>query len=198
MQLTNKIQKALDLAIRLHAGQTRKTDKTTPYSTHVVAVAWILSEYTNDEDIIVAGLLHDVLEDVPRDKYNEKQMRADFGDKVTEIVKGVSEDKDASITKEEEKATWLERKQKYLENLKTHSQGSLMVCAADKIHNVRSMVESFKEQGDEMWAKFNSPVDKKIWFYSQVYEILKEKLDNPIVEVLRGEIENLSRLIHKM
>lgn len=191
MKLTNKIQKALGVSIRLHAGQTRKTDENIPYSSHVVAVAWILSEYTNDEDIIVAGLLHDVLEDVPREQYDEEKMREDFGDEVTDMVKEVSEDKDASITKKEEKATWIERKRKYLDNLKNDSYGALMVCSADKIHNLRSMAEAYREQGDKMWEKFNSPADKKIWFYEEVYNTLKDRLDNPIVGVLEEEIDSL-------
>lgn len=195
MKLTNKIQKALDLAIRLHAGQTRKTDKNIPYSSHVVAVAWILSEYTDDENIIVAGLLHDVLEDVPREKYDEEKMREDFGDEVTDMVKEVSEDKDASITKEEEKATWIERKQKYLDNLKNDSYGALMVCSADKIHNLRSMAGAHREQGDKMWEKFNSPADKKIWFYEEVYKVLKDKLNSKIFKELEKEIATLSELI---
>lgn len=63
MRLTSKIEKAINFAAQKHLGQIRKGDGL-PYIVHPFGVAWILSGYSTDEDVIVAGLLHDVLEDV--------------------------------------------------------------------------------------------------------------------------------------
>lgn len=184
MKLTPKIQQAINLASRLHVGQTRKGDTNLPYISHPFSVAWILSNYTNDEDIVVAGLLHDVLEDVKG--YYYADMVRDFGERVAQIVQGVSEDKDPNV-ESDEKATWEERKLKYLAGLENDSDESLMVCAADKIHNLQSMVDAYKEKGEALWDNFNSPKEKKLWLYKEILTFLKNKLDSMIV----GELESV-------
>ena len=133
MKLSSNIQKAINLASRLHFGQVRKGDLNLPFISHPFAVAWILSNYTDDEDVVIAGLLHDSLEDVP-DYYFQDLVR-DCGEKVARLVKGVSEDKNPNI-EEDGASTWLERKQKYLNTLEEDSDEALLICAADKIHNL--------------------------------------------------------------
>lgn len=134
MKLTPKIQKAIYKASVLHKGQKRKVEDL-PFVTHLFSVAFILSNYTDNENIIVAGLLHDALEDVKA--YYFKDLEKDFGERVTKIVKEVSEDKDPNI-EENKKATWQRRKEGYLSHLKNASYEAMMVCCADKIHNLRS------------------------------------------------------------
>ena len=172
MKLTPKIQQAINSASYLHSGQARKGDDSLPYISHPFSVAWILSNYTDDEDIIVSGLLHDVLEDV-KDYYYPDMVR-DFGERVAQIVKGVSEDKDPNI-ESDNKATWEERKTKYLNGLEHDSEESLMVCAADKIHNLQSMIDDYQEKGEGLWEIFNSSKEKKFWFYGEVLNFLKVK-----------------------
>ncbi len=181
MKLTQEIQQAINLASRLHLGQVRKGDSGLPYISHPFSVAWILSNYTEDEDIIVAGILHDVLEDVKGYYYDD--MVRDFGERVAQIVKGVSEDKDPNV-ESDEKATWEERKSKYLANLKNDSDEALIVCAADKIHNLQSMISAYQEKGDALWDNFNSPKEKKLWLYQEILKFMKGRLNNPIVDEL--------------
>lgn len=181
MKLTQKIQQAINLASRLHLGQVRKGDSGLPYISHPFSVAWILSNYTEDEDIVVAGILHDVLEDVKGYYYDD--MVRDFGERVAQIVKGVSEDKNPNI-ESDGKATWEERKSKYLANLKNDSDEALMVCAADKIHNLQSMISAYQEKGDALWDNFNSPKEKKLWLYQEILKFMKGRLNNPIVDEL--------------
>ena len=181
MKLTQKIQQAINLASRLHLGQVRKGDSGLPYISHPFSVAWILSNYTEDEDIVVAGILHDVLEGVKGYYYDD--MVRDFGERVAQIVKGVSEDKNPNI-ESDGKATWEERKSKYLANLKNDSDEALMVCAADKIHNLQSMISAYQEKGDALWDNFNSPKEKKLWLYQEILKFMKGRLNNPIVDEL--------------
>ena len=197
LSLTPKIQKAIIRATKLHWNQIRKGDGLPylPYIIHPYSVAFIVSRYTIDEDTIAAAFLHDVLEDVKKEEYNDKQMIKEFGQNVFNIVKGVSEEKDASITKKEEKATWEERKRKYLERLRHDSEGSLIVCAADKIHNLQSMIDAYKVQGDKLFSKFNSPANKKLWFYGEVLKILKDKLNNKIVKELELVFKEASAIL---
>lgn len=180
MKLTPKIQKAINVAAIKHFKQNRKGSNI-PYIVHPFSVAWILSQYTDDEDIIVAGLMHDVLEDVKN--YSFDDLNKDFGERVAKIVKEVSEDKDPNVEEDAEE-TWDHRKNKYLEELKNESNDAMMITAADKIHNLFSLIQSHKEQGEDMWQHFNAPREKKLWFYGEVIKILIERLDNEILNEL--------------
>ena len=191
MKLTQKIQKAINQASRLHLDQTRKGDSGLPYISHPFSVAWILSNYTKDEDIIVGGLLHDVLEDVKGYYYDD--LVKDFGERVAHIVQGVSEDKDPNV-ESDDKATWETRKLKYLAGLEYDSNESLMVCCADKIHNLQSMIDAYEEKGEELWTHFNSPKEKKLWLYQEILKFMKLKLRNPIVSELE-EVYNRAEKI---
>ena len=176
MDLTPQIEKAIKKASVLHRNQERKKDGT-PYISHLFSVAWILANYTDDEDIIVAGILHDTIEDTA---YTSEQLRDDFGDTINRIVLGVTED--------EEIKDWTERKKDYLEKIKNADFGSLMVCAADKIHNLMSVADIWEIYGDEFWNNFNAPSPEiYFWYHGEALEILKEKLKNQIVEQLEKQ-----------
>lgn len=194
MKLTTRIQQAINLASRLHLGQVRKGDTNLPYISHPFSVAWILSNYTDDEDVIIAGLLHDVLEDV-KDYYYSDLVK-DFGERIAQIVKGVSEDKDPNV-ESDDKATWSERKSKYLAGLGNDSDESLMVCAADKIHNLKSMISAYQEKGETLWNDFNSPKEKKLWLYEEITKLLKNRLNNPIVKELEDTYFEAERILIK-
>jgi len=181
MKLTPRIKAALDKAAVLHQNQVRKGDEL-PYIVHPYAVAFILANYTNKEDIIIAGLLHDVLEDVPG--YGESEMTRDFGDKVCAIVKEVSEDKVPADNREKAVLTWQYRKDEYIKHLRSASHEALMVSCADKIENLNSMILGFKNYGDEFWKRFNAPKDRLLWFYGAVLGVLKDKLTSDIVKEL--------------
>lgn len=174
------IQRAINKATVLHEKQKRKGDGF-PYIIHPYGVALILSNFTEDTDTIIAGLLHDVLEDVP--DYTAEHMTVDFGGKITGIVKEVSEEKDPNESKEK-RLPWKVRKEKYLKHLETATTEAMLVSCADKIHNLLSMISAHKEQGDALWKKFNSPQEDKLWFYGEVLKILKLRLNNDIVSEL--------------
>lgn len=172
MTLTPKINQAIATAARLHEGQYRKDDGA-PFVCHPYAVLVILSEYTDDEDILAAGLLHDVLEDVS--EYQESDMRADFGDRVTDIVKGVTEPKNQDRAPED-KLTWQEQKEQYLETLRQAPTASVMVAAADKIHNLRSLADMYDRRGPEMWQLFRTGQEERVWYFKEVAEIIQDRL----------------------
>jgi (p)ppGpp synthase/HD superfamily hydrolase len=108
------IEKAIQKASVLHKGQLRKAEQI-PYVSHLYSVAWILSEYTQDEDLIVAAFLHDSVEDVKG--YTFENIQQDFGSRVRDIV--------ASVTEEKILKVWEERKKKYLQNIQKSSQEAL-------------------------------------------------------------------------
>ena len=173
MLYSERINQALVIATKAHGGQTRKgTDM--PYITHPVAVALLASEYTNDEDVIIGALFHDVLEDVSPDIYSEQEMRADFGDRVTDLVKAVSEDK----RPDEPEKPWKERKVAYIEHLRQEADtGAVVVSAADKTHNLLSIIQDYETYGDDLWSRFNAPKEEQLWYYQAVTGVVEEKLE---------------------
>jgi len=190
MKLTPKIQKAINAAAVLHYEQKRKSDGK-PYVLHPYSVAFILADYTDDEDIIVAGLLHDVLEDV--EGYSFDDMKKDFCERIAQIVEGVSEEKNPNGNSDK-RESWNIRKKGYIEKLKEDGFESMMVCAADKIHNLNSIMGAYKERGEKTFEKFNAPIEKRMWFYGEVFKILKERLDNKIIDELERVYSKAEKL----
>lgn len=177
MFFTPLVFKAVNTATHLHEGQKRKAVDQ-PYISHPFGVAMILSEYTRDENTICAGLLHDVLEDVSG--YGEQDMERDFGPEITRIVREVSEKKDPAKPGNSIE-NWEHRKAGYLANLATDSEPAMMVCAADKIHNLMSLHDSCQMMGLKIFDFFHAPIERELWFYHAVLETLLSRLKNPIV-----------------
>ena len=186
--ISKKVNLALKVASKAHRDQVRKgTD--IPYISHPVAVAMIISKYTTDEDIIVAGILHDILEDVKPSIYSETDMRGDFDDKITDIVKDVSEDKVAG----EPEKPWIERKKGYLAHLDNLANVEpIIVSTADKIHNLTDMLEEYERVGDKLWQRFNASKDDELWFYKTFLEIIQKKA------VPEGMKTDLGSLVNKL
>jgi len=113
--LQSRFEEALLLAARLHARQKRK-DKDLPYISHLLAVTALVFEDGGEEDEVIAALLHDAVEDQGGLRTLE-EIRRRFGERVAAIVEGCS---DAVI---HPKPPWQERKQTYLEHLRTASAG---------------------------------------------------------------------------
>lgn len=191
-KISLEVINAIEKVAVLHVDQVRKGGGL-PYVSHPCSVAYILSCFTRDENIVIAGLLHDVLEDVKY--YGFEKMKKDFGEKVANIVKEVSEDKDPNV-ESDPKANWIQRKNSYLKNMETDSFEALMVCCADKIHNLISVIEGYQTQGEEYWDNFNAPKDlDKLWFYGEVLKILKQRLQNPIVLELEKTYKKARKVI---
>lgn len=192
MKLTPLIQKAIYRSAELHAPHRRKVIER-PYIVHPFSVAWLLSEYTKDEHIVAAAFLHDVLEDV--EGYDADAMRREFGEKVTAIVEGVSEAKHHP-SDPSQRLSWEGRKLYYIDRLNTASRGSLLVSCADKIHNMRSLLEIHALKGDAVWNLFNAAPDRQYWFFEEVYLIMKRRLDSDMVKEYRRALAAVKKLLH--
>ena len=189
MNFSPKIYKAINIATKLHDGQQRKGDGI-PYIVHPFSVALILMNYTVDEDVLIGGILHDMIEDTG---YTKEQMEQDFGARVTRFV--------LDVTELPKPLSWKERKDAYLKHLTEATFEAKLICAADKIHNLQSMLATIKKLGSvETSKKFNAPADKKLWFYEECLKILKLDVKMPGVmlkdlEVLIEEIRIHSQVI---
>jgi len=189
MKVTPKILDAVKIATRAHRHQNRKATDT-PYIVHPSSVMLIASQVTDDEDTLIACLFHDILEDVSAE-YPESKMLDEFGDSVVTIVKGVT--KDDSIL------GWQPRSEAYLATLKNIAPDeSVIVAAADKIHNLTTIIEDYPKQGENFWNRFGSGQSQQIWFYQQSLEVVKQRIpDLPLVVWLENLLGELNRLVAK-
>lgn len=193
MKLTPKIQQAINLAAEKHLGQKRKSSAS-PYIIHPFSVAFIVSGFTKDENVITAALLHDVLEDCKN--YSYQDMKKEFGVRVAKIVKEVSEERNPDGIKNK-KESWELRKKCGLKKLAKASQEAMIVSAADKIHNINSIVKSYHKHGEDLWKIFNAPPERKFWYYGEAVNILRKRLKNKIVKELEKAYKNALEVFEK-
>lgn len=182
MLLSPRLDEAIKLASRLHREQFRNDALATPYISHLISVAILVASVTDDEDTIIAGLMHDALEDVPH--YSYDQLVLDCGERVAQIVSHVTEPLDANKA-EDEQLPWLTRKEAYLEALRGGGVESAIVSLADKIHNTESFLRDFTKEGDNYAVRFHSSIKNRLWFHEQVLVIVEEKLGTQHALVVR-------------
>jgi len=188
------INHAFAFAAKHHDRQVRKGTKL-PYLTQPANVAVILTRYGRDDDTVVAGILHDVIEDCVRDGYTrdmlEQRIGDKFGKRVLDTVLAVTyrrhDDEGIELSSDE-------RKSDYLERLSEASEGARWVCAADKIHNGSSILADLDRtlDPDTVWSRFNVGRLGTVRWYRRVYERLREVgFSAPIMDELRGVAEAL-------
>jgi len=169
-----RIEQAIRAAAILHEDQKRRGKVPLPYVTHLAAVAWIVSDYTDSEDTIVGAWLHDTLEDTD---YTREELEEDFGHEVKKIVEAVTEPKE----KDGKKLTWAESKEAYNEQLKIGPEEALVISAADKIHNMRSIVEEYHDNQKAFLKDFPGDLDERALRYQNLSNILNRRLTNDII-----------------
>jgi GTP pyrophosphokinase len=165
MLLGPRFADALALAFQFHAGQTRKASQV-PYVSHVLAVASTVLEFGGDEDTAIAALLHDTVEDCGG-QTTADLIRARFGDVVAELVLGCSD------TVVAPKPPWHERKSRYLRHLPSASAEVLLISAADKLHNLNSLLREERRHGPHLWSFFRAGRRGTLWYYDSLVAIFR-------------------------
>lgn len=158
------INKAIEVAAKAHKDQCRKVTDI-PYIVHPFEVALVLQENRASEEVIVAGILHDTLEDT---ELTSEKIREIFGDKILQLVLGASEE-----LENRENIPWYNRKLHTIEHLKDAPLDVKMIACADKLSNIRSMIKGYNDMGDRLWDRFNAPYEKQKWYYHSLIQSLK-------------------------
>jgi len=167
-QLTAAYQDALEFAIQLHAGQSRKgTD--IPYISHVLAVSATVLEFGGTEEEAIAALLHDAVEDAGG-QATRTQIAERFGEAVAAIVDGCTDDSPALGEKGK---PWRIRKVAHIHYLREAPAPVLLVTAADKLHDVRALASDIRFLGDSLWDRFTATRDDILWYYDAVVDALE-------------------------
>ena len=185
---SDRLMRGIATASRAHDGHYRKGSGV-PYISHPMSVMLIAASMTNDEDVLLAALFHDILEDVPKN-YSREQMENEFGPHVVEIVEGVT--KDSSLP------SWQERADAYLEQVSRGSEESVIVAAADKFHNLSQTLEDLDRDGHALWERFRSTPSQQLWWYTSVRNVIAERLpDMPLLADLSVLIERLDSWVQE-
>jgi (p)ppGpp synthase/HD superfamily hydrolase len=186
---------AADYAREVHADDIRKGSGEPYFAGHLAPVAETVAAHGGTPEQVAAAYLHDAAED-HGGQGRLDDIRERFGDAVADIVADLSDslvDTDAG----EQKADWHVRKQAYLAAMRAKPDASLVVAAADKLHNATAIVEDHERVGDDLWARFTtgSGEDQR-WYYESLVTVLAERLpEHPtvvrLVEVVRRLGERL-------
>jgi (p)ppGpp synthase/HD superfamily hydrolase len=156
--LSPRFEQAVCLAAEAHAAQVRRGSGV-PAIAHLVAVAWILERAGFDEDVVIAGLLHDVVEDTPT---SLDELRARFGPAVAALVAHSSEVK---TDEQGRKRPWIDRKRDHLAALAGAPVEARAVVLADKLHNLLS-IRADLEAGRPIWSLFHADRESVLWYYA--------------------------------
>jgi (p)ppGpp synthase/HD superfamily hydrolase len=187
MILTTRFEEALVFASRLHVHQVRK-GTAIPYLSHLLAVAGLVLEHGADEDIAIAALLHDAVEDQGGAATRE-EIRRRFGGSVVQIIDGCT---DADVIP---KPPWRERKEKYIAHIREASPSVRLVSAADKLHNARAILADYRELGEALWDRFNGGKEGTLWYYRSLVEVFRQLSGStPLVKELDRVVSELERL----
>ena len=188
---SDPVNHALAFAAKHHDRQVRKGTRL-PYLTHPANVALILARYDRDEPTVIAGILHDVVEDCVRDGYTRQMLEQRIGEKfgadvldtVLRVTKRQTDDEGVELNRDEQK-------EDYLARLSSASESALWVCAADKLHNANSILSDLRRtvEPDSVWSRFNAGKEGTVQWYRDVLARLETiGFSGPIVDELREAV----------
>lgn len=179
-QMLDIFSKAIEVATVAHEEQRRKGNGT-PYITHPVTVSMLLLQAGCSQNAVVAGLLHDTLEDT---ELSYEDIKREFGPQVANLVE--------ECTESDKSKSWEERKQHTIKRSQSISVEACMIMCADKLHNIRSTVQEFQISGDVVWDRFNRGKTKQEWYYRSLVESLGKRVGKfSLYILLKQEVEDL-------
>ena len=166
------VSEAVAFAVKAHDGMRRKKSEA-PYILHPMEAAVIVGTMSDDQNLIAAAVLHDVVEDAG---ITMEEIEARFGKRVRELVGAETEDKRADLPPAD---TWRIRKEESLAFLKnTNDLAVLIVWLGDKLANMRAIYRDFKVEGVQMWQRFNqTDVSEQAWYYRSIVDLTKRMSD---------------------
>jgi (p)ppGpp synthase/HD superfamily hydrolase len=190
-RLTERFDRAVRYANRIHADQTRKGTGV-PYVTHLLGVAsLVLENGAESEDEVIGALLHDAAED-QGGRPRLEDIRQQFGEQVGHIVDACTD------TYDKPKPPWRDRKEAYVTRVRERverggDEPALRVSLSDKLHNTRAIVADVRESGDAVFERFNGEKDGTIWYYTALVEAFRG-FPNRMVGEIEREVAELRRL----
>jgi len=189
VKLGPRFLRAFQFAAEKHKGQMRKASSI-PYVAHLMGVASLVLEAGGDEDLAIAALLHDVVEDCGGAPML-KEVRRKFGKRIADIVDGCTD------AYEVPKPPWRERKESYIQRLKSESLDTRMVSAADKLNNIRSIISDYRAIGESVWSRFNGKREGTLWYYRTLRDEFLRSEANRVTSAFDLAVRELEELTAK-
>ncbi len=182
---TNLLDRAIDFAVRAHAG-TERRGKGFPYIVHPMEAMVIVATMTSDQELLAAAALHDTVEDTD---VTLEQIRAEFGDRIASLVDIES---DLQVDNMNKEASWLARKQDSINRLASASHDAKLVALGDKLPNMRAIARDYALKGDSLWSIFRIK-DYKVhaWRYRALADALSELAGTEAYEEFRRLIDKV-------
>ncbi len=167
---TSLLDRAITFAVKAHQGMERK-GKGFPYIVHPMEAVCIVATMTNDQELLAAAALHDVIEDTDT---TADDLKKEFGERVAMLVEAESDDKTGGSKAE----TWHQRKQDTLDRLRNADLDIKIVALGDKLSNMRAIAHDYAVLGDELWNRFTvkDPAEHA-WRYHALAEALNDLSD---------------------
>mgnify|MGYP001821772673 CR=1 FL=1 len=185
---SQRYESALALAARAHRNQVRKVDNS-PYIVHLVQVSVILLRYGFSEDVAIAGLLHDIVED---QRYPLDSIQAGFGPQVAEMVAALTERKQEAGVK----LPWELRKAESLAQIREASDGAAAIKAADVLHNAYTLAACLRQRGPSIWQEFSRGPGPTLEYYGRITAVVRQRLGaHRLVEELEEAMQDLARAV---
>jgi len=186
IKLGPRFLRAFQFAAEKHARQARKAS-TVPYIAHLMGVTSLVLEAGGDEDLAIAALLHDVVEDCGGAPML-KEVRRRFGSRVARVVEGCT---DADT---DPKPPWRDRKENYIRHLRDADADTRLVSAADKLHNVRSILADYRQIGESVWSRFSGEREGTLWYYRTLRDEFLRHKPNRLTSELKLAVDELESL----
>lgn len=186
---SDRLDRAFAFARQLHQDQTRK-GSSVPYVSHLLAVAALVSEFGGDEDQVIAALLHDAVEDQGGPPLLD-EIRAQFGGRIAQLVEACTD------AFEQPKPPWKERKLAYLARIPDAPIDVRIIIAADKIHNLRSMIADYDQLGEKLWERFTASKEETLWYYAAVRDALRPGWEHPALIELQRTLSALRNAVQE-
>ena len=190
LHFTERLTQAVDYARHLHI--ERRTGPGIPSLAHLFGVASLvmgeagLTDFPVTEEMVIAALLHDAVEDHGGAARLE-DIRQNFGANVARMVEGLS---DTLAEDPDEKEPWEKRKQAYIDRLRNEPADVRLISAADKLYNARSILEDYRLIGPEIWKRFKRTRKLQLWYYTALLEVFKERT--------MRIVDELERVVHEL
>jgi (p)ppGpp synthase/HD superfamily hydrolase len=194
LHFTHRLTRAVDYARHLHIERRKGTG--IPYLAHLFGVASLvmgeagLTGFPVTEDMVIAALLHDAVEDHGGAARLE-DIRVNFGSNVARMVEGLS---DSLAADSNAKDPWEQRKQEYIDRLCSEAADVRLISAADKLYNARSILEDYRLIGPEIWRRFKRSRDKQIWYFETILDEFKTSGPSRIVDELDRVVTELKQI----
>ncbi len=185
--LSTRFDHALLFAAQVHRNQDRKKTGI-PYISHLLGVASIVLDYGGDEEMAIAALLHDAVED-HGGRPMLKAIEQMFGARVAKIVDGCT---DSYVEDPKKKESWERRKFRYLRRVRHEDAETRFVSAADKLYNARAVLRDLRYDGDVAFARFSAPKAKIIWYYRS---LVTQYRAGGVTHRLKPLIDDLDRIV---